>query len=255
MPSADGIGSAPATPSAAAQLAALNLHPSWAPIVAGELAKPYWPQLQRYVQTARGKAKVYPPADAVLAALQLTPMDDVRVVILGQDPYHGAGQAHGLSFSVERGVPLPPSLRNILKEVEADVGCLGSSKPPHGDLRHWARQGVLLLNTVLTVEAGKAGSHQKAGWETFTAAVLRGLAARKSGVVYLLWGLPAQKNAELLDGAANCVLTAPHPSPLSAHKGWFGSKHFSKTNAYLVGRGGTPIDWRLDGEQAAAAAT
>ena len=196
-------------------------------------------------EEAAGKA-IYPPRGSRLAALALTPLDAVKVVILGQDPYHGPGQAHGLSFSVEPGVKVPPSLNNIYKELAAD---LGLPVPAHGDLRSWARQGVLLLNAALTVEEGKPASHQGKGWEEITDAVVAAVAAKTEPCVFLLWGNHARKKAAKINGLGkgshHLVLTAPHPSPLSAYAGWFGSKHFSQTNAFLETKGRGAIDWRL----------
>ena len=196
-------------------------------------------------EEAAGKA-IYPPRGSRLAALALTPLDAVKVVILGQDPYHGPGQAHGLSFSVEPGVKVPPSLNNIYKELAAD---LGLPVPAHGDLRSWARQGVLLLNAALTVEDGKPTSHQGKGWEEITDAVIAAVAAKTEPCVFLLWGNHARKKAAKIaglgKGSHHLVLTAPHPSPLSAYAGWFGSKHFSQTNAFLEARGRGAIDWQL----------
>ncbi len=191
-----------------------------------------------------GKA-IYPPAGTRLAALMLTPLPAVKVVILGQDPYHGPGQAHGLAFSVQQGVPVPPSLLNIFKEQEAD---LGLPRPRHGHLEGWTKQGVLLLNTVLTVEAGQAASHQGKGWELFTDAAIRAVAARRAPCVYLLWGSHARAKAALIREASNgphLILEAPHPSPLSAHRGFLGCRHFSRANAFLEEQGCAAIDWRL----------
>ena len=196
-------------------------------------------------QDAVGKA-VYPPPATRLAALALTPLPAVKVVILGQDPYHGPGQAHGLAFSVPRGMPVPPSLRNIFKEQEAD---LGLPRPAHGNLESWAGQGVLLLNTVLTVEAGQAGSHQGQGWERVTDAAIRAVAARAAPCVYLLWGSPARAKAPLIreaSGGPHLILEAPHPSPLSAHRGFLGCRHFSRADAFLAEQGCAVIDWRLE---------
>lgn len=199
-------------------------------------------------EEAAGKT-IYPPSGTRLAALALTPLPAVRVVILGQDPYHGPGQAHGLAFSVRRGVPVPPSLLNIFKEQEAD---LGLPRPAHGHLEGWAQQGVLLLNTVLTVEAGQAASHQGKGWELFTDAAIRAVAERPAPCVYLLWGSHARAKAPLIreasaaaGGGPQLILEAPHPSPLSAHRGFMGCGHFSRTNAFLQEQGLGAIDWRL----------
>lgn len=196
-------------------------------------------------EEAVGKA-VYPPRGTRLAALELTPLDRVKVVILGQDPYHGPGQAHGLSFSVEPGIKVPPSLNNIYKEVAAD---LGLPVPAHGDLRRWASQGVLLLNAALTVEDSKPASHQGKGWEEITDAVVTAVAAKQEPCVFMLWGNHARKKAAKVAGLAgnshHLILTAPHPSPLSAYAGWFGSRHFSQANAFLETQGRGAIDWRL----------
>lgn len=197
-------------------------------------------------EEAAGKA-IYPPSGTRLAALALTPLPAVRVVILGQDPYHGPGQAHGLAFSVRPGVPVPPSLLNIFKEQEADLGC---PRPAHGFLESWAQRGVLLLNTVLTVEAGQPGSHQGKGWELFTDAAIRAVAERPAPCAYLLWGSHARSKAALIREASagpHLILEAPHPSPLSAHRGFLGCRHFSKANAWLEEQGAAAIDWRLPG--------
>ena len=214
----------------------------WNPVLRAELAKPYWAELQRFVDDERTRHTVYPPPDEVFAALHLTPYHRTRVVILGQDPYHGPGQAHGLCFSVRRGVPIPPSLANIHTEMRAD---LGIPTPRHGNLEAWAEQGVLLLNTSLTVRAGQAASHQGKGWEVFTDEVLAAVNARTTRVVFLLWGSHARKKRSLVDTSRHVVLESPHPSPLSAHQGFFGSRPFSRTNAALVEAGLEPIDWRL----------
>ena len=194
-------------------------------------------------EEAAGK-RIYPPRGQRLAALELTPLDKVKVVILGQDPYHGPGQAHGLSFSVPQGVPPPPSLVNIYKELKSD---LGIGPPAHGDLSHWAKQGVLLLNNALTVEAGQAGSHQNRGWEAITDAAVAAVAARPEPSVFILWGSHAQAKAaripELTDSDRHLVIRSPHPSPLSAHRGFFGSKPFSRANAFLEANGRGAIDW------------
>jgi uracil-DNA glycosylase len=192
-------------------------------------------------EKAAGKI-IYPHSSNWFRALELTPLDAVRVVILGQDPYHGAGQAHGLCFSVPRGNRTPPSLVNIFKEMEADLGIARAS---HGNLEHWAQQGVLLLNSVLTVEAGQAASHQKRGWERFTDAIIRTVNDRTEPTVFLLWGAYAQKKAAFVDGDRHLVLNAAHPSPLAAHNGFFGCQHFSKANAFLQSAGQQPIDWAL----------
>jgi len=214
----------------------------WNPVLRSELAKPYWTDLQQFVATERGRATVYPPPDEVFAALHLTPFADVKAVILGQDPYHGPNQAHGLCFSVRPGVPPPPSLQNIFKEMESD---LGLTPPSHGCLDSWARQGVLLLNASLTVRAGKAASHQGKGWETFTDEVLRAVNAKTERVVFILWGASARKKKALVDTSRHVVIESPHPSPLSASSGFFGSRPFSRANAALVEAGREPIDWAL----------
>ena len=217
----------------------------WNPVLQAELRKPYWPQLQQFVAQERAQGPVYPPAEEVFAALHLTPFVDTKVLILGQDPYHGPGQAHGLCFSVRRGVQPPPSLVNIYKELRED---LGVDVPTHGNLERWAVQGVLLLNTTLTVRAHAAASHQGRGWETFTDAVIAAVAAKPERVVFVLWGASARKKKALIlaaGGAAqgHVVIESAHPSPLSAHNGFFGSKPFSRTNAALVEAGLGPVDW------------
>ncbi len=220
----------------------VNLHESWKKRLAAEFEKPYFAALSAFVReqyTTKGK-RIYPAPKNIFAALDAVPFDDVRVVILGQDPYHGPGQAHGLSFSVPDGVQIPPSLQNIYKEIRSD---LGIEPPRNGNLSGWAAQGVLLLNAMLTVEAGRAGSHQGKGWEEFTDAVIRAINDGREGVVFMLWGSYAQKKGAHIDRKRHLVLTAPHPSPLSAYAGFFGCKHFSKANAYLRQRGQQEIDW------------
>lgn len=217
----------------------------WQPIIAREINKPYFAELQQFLAEEYRTATIYPKKEHILAALDMTPFSNVKVVLLGQDPYHGKGQAHGLSFSVQPGVKLPPSLRNMLKEMQAEFGY---GLPDSGDLTSWARQGVLLLNTVLTVREGQPGSHAKKGWETFTDALIEALSERQQPIVFLLWGSYAQKKRALIK-AHHIILEAPHPSPLSAHRGFFGSQPFSKTNAALEKLGQTPIDWRLQSEQ------
>nr|WP_248291796.1 MULTISPECIES: uracil-DNA glycosylase [unclassified Novosphingobium] len=220
---------------------------SWASALDPVLASPPLRALGGFLRAEEAAGKtIYPPRGQRLAALELTPLQAVKVVILGQDPYHGPGQAHGLAFSVQRGVKVPPSLVNIYKELETD---LGLPRPAHGNLTHWAEQGVLLLNNALTVEAGQAGSHQGKGWEEFTDAAVAAVAARPDPIVFLLWGSHAQKKAARVPGLASgphLVLKAPHPSPLSAHAGFFGCRHFSKANAFLESHGQSPIDWRVD---------
>jgi uracil-DNA glycosylase len=215
---------------------------SWLPALAGETTQPYYQQLYRFVGDERRKYKVYPPGEDVFNALRYTPLERVRVVIIGQDPYHDENQAHGMAFSVRPGVPVPPSLVNIYKELRADVQF---RIPNNGYLVPWAEQGVLLLNAVLTVRAHQANSHQGKGWEQFTDAVLRAVNAKQSRVVFLLWGSYAQRKAEWIDTERHTVLKAPHPSPLSAARGFFGCRHFSKTNAALQSAGLPPIDWQL----------
>jgi uracil-DNA glycosylase len=214
----------------------------WNPVLRGELAKPYWQELQEFVRAERARTTVYPPGDEVFAALHLTPYTETRVLILGQDPYHGPRQAHGLCFSVRHGVAIPPSLANIHKELHDD---LGIPAPDHGNLEAWAVQGVLLLNTTLTVRAGNAASHQGRGWETFTDEVIRTVSAKDHPVVFILWGSHARRKRALIDTSRHTVIESAHPSPLSAHNGFFGSKPFSRTNAALVAAGLDPIDWRL----------
>ena len=219
--------------------------PSWRAALAPALATPEARKLGGWLRAEEAAGKViYPPRGQRLRALELTPLDQVKVVILGQDPYHGPGQAHGLAFSVPEGVRIPPSLVNIYKELRDD---LGVDVPPHGNLEHWARQGVLLLNNALTVEAGNAGSHQMRGWDAITDAAVAAVAKREEPSVFILWGSHARKKAARVPGLGrdthHLVLTAPHPSPLSAHSGFFGSKPFSKANAFLEAKGRGAIDW------------
>lgn len=214
----------------------------WNPILRGEFDQAYWQELQAFVRTERSRATIYPPHDEVFAALHLTPYADTRVLILGQDPYHGAGQAHGLCFSVRRGVRVPPSLANIHRELHDD---LGVPVPDHGNLEAWAERGVLLLNATLTVRAGQAGSHQGKGWETFTDQVIRAVNAKPEHVVFVLWGGYARRKKSLVDRDRHTIIESPHPSPLSAHQGFFGSRPFSRANDALVAHGQDPIDWTL----------
>ncbi|MDO8392014.1 MAG: uracil-DNA glycosylase [Actinomycetota bacterium] len=214
----------------------------WNPVLRSEFAKPYWQQLQTFVAGQRARHSVFPPDSEVFAALHLTPYAATRVVILGQDPYHGPGQAHGLCFSVREGVAIPPSLMNIHKELHTD---LGLPIPQHGNLEAWAREGVLLLNTTLTVRAGQAASHHGHGWETFTDEVLRAVNEKHERVVFVLWGANARKKKHLIDLSRHAVIESAHPSPLSAHNGFFGSRPFSRTNDALVQAGRPPIDWTL----------
>ena len=220
-----------------------NIEPSWLAALEPEFSAPYMQKLRAFlVQEAREGQQVYPPGGEIFNAFQLTPLDDVRVVILGQDPYHGPGQAHGLCFSVRRGVRPPPSLVNIFKELHDD---LGVPQPSHGELTAWAEQGVLLLNTVLTVRRRSPKSHAGKGWEQFTDQVIAALNERKEGLVFVLWGSAARQKAQSVDRRRHLVLTSPHPSPYSADRGFFGCKHFSKINSYLESRGEAPIDWSL----------
>ncbi len=214
----------------------------WNPVLRAELEQPYWRELQEFVASERRRATVYPPADEVFAALHLTPYAGTRVLILGQDPYHGPRQAHGLCFSVRPGVAIPPSLANIHAELRDD---LGYPPPDHGSLVPWARQGVLLLNATLTVRAGQAGSHQGKGWEQFTDQVIRAVDARPDRVVFVLWGSHARKKKPLIDTSRHVIIESAHPSPLSAHHGFFGSRPFSRANAALEAAGRQPVDWRL----------
>lgn len=221
----------------------IRLADSWKRALSDEFSADYMVQLRNFLlQEKRAGKKVYPPGDEIFSALDLTSIENTKVVILGQDPYHGAGQAHGLCFSVKPGVDIPPSLLNIYKELQAD---LGFSPPSHGCLSAWARQGVLLLNAVLTVEAHKAASHQGKGWERFTDRIIDVLNNDKQGVVFLLWGSYAQKKGSMIDRNRHLMLQSPHPSPLSASRGFFGNKHFSRTNDYLLANGESPIDWQL----------
>ncbi len=221
----------------------IKLHESWRIPLQPEFDAPYMQELRAFLVTERDAGKViYPRSTEWFAALDATPLDKVRVVILGQDPYHGEGQAHGLCFSVKSGVRPPPSLLNIYKELQAD---LGNKSPPHGNLRHWAEQGVLLLNSVLTVEAGRAASHQGKGWERFTDAVVRLLANQDRPLVFILWGAYAQRKGAFIDKTRHLVIASAHPSPLSAHNGFLGSKPFSKANQFLEGHGQQPINWAL----------
>ncbi|GGE40674.1 uracil-DNA glycosylase [Halopseudomonas oceani] len=222
---------------------AVQLEAGWLDVLQDEFEQPYMQQLRRFLQAEKAAGKViFPPGPLIFNALNSTPLDKVRVVIIGQDPYHGPGQAHGLSFSVPPGVRTPPSLQNIFKEINRD---LGLPIPPYGCLQSWAEQGVLLLNAVLTVEQGQAGSHAKRGWERFTSRVIDIINERRENCVFLLWGSYAQRKGEQIDRARHCVLTSVHPSPLSAHRGFIGNGHFSAANDYLVSKGLAPINWSL----------
>ncbi|HMJ69069.1 MAG TPA: uracil-DNA glycosylase [Cyclobacteriaceae bacterium] len=218
----------------------VKIAPSWKEKLNGEFSKAYFLQLTEFVRNEYQTQVVFPPAREIFRAFDCCDFDRVKVVIIGQDPYHGPGQANGLCFSVRSDVKMPPSLVNIFKEIRAD---LGKPVPPNGDLERWARQGVLLLNATLTVKASSAGSHQNKGWEEFTDAVIRQISENRTNIVFLLWGSYAQKKGEIIDRSKHLVLASPHPSPFSAFGGFFGNKHFSKTNEYLKSKGLTEIDW------------
>lgn len=218
------------------------MHPSWKEQIGAEVEKPYFLSLAEFLKEERTKHVVFPPKDQVFTAFKVTPFDEARVLILGQDPYHNAGQAHGLSFSVQPGVKTPPSLLNIYKELAADVGF---QPPKHGHLLSWAKQGVFLLNATLTVRAHDPGSHQGRGWETFTDVAISKLSAREKPLVFILWGRYAREKAALIDTTRHLVLESAHPSPMSASNGFFGSRPFSKANEALVSWGEKPIDWQL----------
>jgi len=221
----------------------VQLHESWLQRLNAQFEAEYMQELRSYLQTRKEhQAIIYPPGAQIFNALNSAPFDKVRVVILGQDPYHGPGQAHGLCFSVQPGVRVPPSLANIYREIEAD---LGIPIPGHGCLQSWASQGVLLLNSVLTVERGQAASHQGKGWETFTDSVVQLLSDKRQGLVFMLWGSYAMKKGEVIDRRKHLVLKAPHPSPLSAHRGFLGCRHFSAANEYLQQNQQLPIDWSV----------
>ncbi|MBI3139486.1 MAG: uracil-DNA glycosylase [Sphingobacteriales bacterium] len=221
----------------------VKIEASWKTILKSEFNQPCFEQAAFHIKTEKAQGKtIYPPGNLIFNAFNTTPFDKVKVVILGQDPYHGPGQAHGLCFSVQLGVPPPPSLVNIFKELQNDTGI---PVPPHGNLTHWAEQGVFLLNASLTVRAGEPMSHSKIGWAPFTDAVIKTISDKKEHVVFLLWGKFAQEKSALINQAKHLILRAAHPSPLSAHAGFLGCKHFSKTNEYLVKQGIDPIDWRL----------
>jgi uracil-DNA glycosylase len=224
-----------------------QLDASWQAVIGEELNKPPMRSLRNFLKQEKAAGKtIFPPSSLIFNAFNQTPFEKVRVIIIGQDPYHGEdkgqAQAHGLSFSVPQGIALPPSLRNVFKEIEADLGVKMSGE---GNLTPWAKQGVLLLNATLTVEMAKAGSHQNRGWEEFTDAVIAELNSQREGLVFVLWGSYAQKKGEIIDTNKHLVLTSPHPSPLSAHRGFFGNHQFSQINAYLSNRGQTPINWQL----------
>ena len=221
----------------------VKMEPGWKSVLKAEFSKPYFEQATQHIKIEKSQGKtIYPPGKQIFNAFDTTPFKNVKVVILGQDPYHGPGQAHGLCFSVQRGVPPPPSLLNIFKELQSDIGM---EIPAHGDLTHWAEQGVFLLNASLTVRAGEPMSHAQIGWAPFTDTVIKTISEKKEHVVFLLWGKFAKVKKALIDTNKHLVLTAAHPSPLSAHNGFLGCKHFSATNQYLVSKGIDPIDWRL----------
>ena len=221
----------------------MQLEPSWLAQLESEFDQPYMQKLRSFLRAEKAAGKrIFPPGNEFFNAFDHTPLDKVKVVILGQDPYHGEGQAHGLCFSVRPGVKVPPSLQNIYKEINAE---LGLPIPSHGHLTSWADQGVLLLNSVLSVECAQAASHQGQGWETFTDKVIEVINTRREGVVFMLWGSYAQRKGAMSDDRRHCVLKAPHPSPLSAHRGFFGCGHFRAANEYLQARGETPIHWSV----------
>lgn len=221
----------------------VQLHQSWLEHIGAEFEQPYMLALKQFLQQEKQARKIiYPPGNQIFNALNTTHFDKVKVVILGQDPYHGPGQAHGLCFSVQDGVPPPPSLINIFKEIHDD---LGLPIPNHGNLQAWAQQGVLLLNATLTVEQARAGSHQGRGWEQFTDAVISALNSQRENLVFLLWGSYAQKKGQIIDTRKHCVLKSPHPSPLSAHRGFLGNRHFSRANMYLRSKSISEINWAL----------
>ncbi|MGL5318513.1 MAG: uracil-DNA glycosylase [Bacteroidales bacterium] len=220
----------------------VKIESTWKRVLEDEFSKPYFEQLTAFVKNEYATKKIFPKGSDIFNAFDLTPFDQVKVVILGQDPYHEPDQAHGLCFSVQEGVKFPPSLQNIFKELVAETGF---SIPESGNLSSWARQGVLLLNATLTVEAHKAGSHQNKGWEQFTDAVIHKLAESRDGIVFILWGAYAQRKGAFIDTTRHCVLKSAHPSPLSAYRGFFGNNHFGKANEYLKQRGVIPVDWQL----------
>ena len=221
----------------------VNFNNEWDILLADEMQKEYYLKLREFLKQEYATQVIYPDMYDIFNALKLATYSQIKVVILGQDPYHGAGQAHGLSFSVKKGVRVPPSLKNIYKEIKGDLNIDNLSM--HGELTDWAKQGVLLLNTVLTVRAGQANSHQKKGWEIFTDAVIKLLNIREDPIVFLLWGTPARKKKVLITNKNHLILESAHPSPLSAHNGFFGCRHFSQTNQFLQEKGFTPIDWKI----------
>ena len=222
----------------------VKIEQGWKNLLKDEFTKPYFKQIVQHLKTEKEQGKIiYPPGRFIFNAFDTTPLDKVKVVIIGQDPYHGARQAHGLCFSVQRGVPPPPSLLNIFKELHDDIGC---PIPTHGDLTKWAEQGVFLLNASLSVRAAEPMSHARIGWALFTDTVIRKISDEKKHVVFMLWGKFAQEKRALIDDSKHLILRSVHPSPLSAHAGFFGCKHFSKANEYLMSKGIDPIDWKLD---------
>ncbi|WP_134090665.1 uracil-DNA glycosylase [Olivibacter sp. XZL3] len=221
----------------------VTLEKSWRAILEPEFSKPYMSDLRNFLKAEQAQYQVFPPNKLIFNAFNHTPFHEVKAVILGQDPYHNVGQAHGLSFSVQPGIAIPPSLKNMYIELSNDIP--GFKIPTHGTLTKWADQGVLLLNAVLTVRAHMAASHQKKGWEIFTDTVIKELSQRTEGIVFILWGNYAKQKTKLIDASKHLIITSAHPSPLSAHNGFFGSKPFSKTNAYLIKQGKAPIDWQL----------
>jgi uracil-DNA glycosylase len=221
-------------------MAQVKIHPSWEAVLKDEFTKEYFEKLTQFVKQEYTKATVYPEGKNIFRAFELCPFDQVKVVILGQDPYHGPKQANGLCFSVGDGIPLPPSLQNIYKEIESDIGV---KMPNKGNLDNWSRQGVLLLNATLTVQANKPGSHQHQGWEEFTDAAIKAVSEKKEHIVFILWGKYAQEKGKIIDTQKHFILKSPHPSPFSAHSGFFGSQPFSKTNDYLKSVGETAINW------------
>ena len=222
----------------------VKIEPSWAAHLTGEFEQAYFKELTDFVKKEYKEGQVYPAPKNIFRAFDLCPFEKVKVVILGQDPYHGAGQANGLAFAVDEGTRLPPSLQNIFKEIESDLACVSQTYTEHsGDLTRWARQGVLLLNATLTVRASAAGSHQEKGWEQFTDAAIKALSDKRGHLVFLLWGRYAKEKGKIIDFSKHLVLEAAHPSPLGAHQGFFGCKHFSKTNTYLLEHGPLPVDW------------
>lgn len=218
----------------------VKIEKSWQEVLQTEFDEPYFEDLVGFVKQEYASRTIFPPAGQIFNAFNTCPFNNVKVVILGQDPYHGPGQAHGLCFSVNDGVQFPPSLQNIFKEITSD---LGIPAPKTGNLTRWAEQGVLLLNATLTVRASQAGSHQGKGWEEFTDAVIKTISEKAENVVFILWGSYAIKKKALINATKHCILTAPHPSPLSSYRGFFGCKHFSQTNTYLTSKGKTPIEW------------